>query len=1329
MKCYTKIITAVFLLLSAATYVNAQILYEVAIQEDGMSYEVSLHSLSTINSPFNTTTDALVSIRVPIAGFMVGDVESVHGSWALVASELSPDENPEFDYYSFTLLSETNEIEYEESKEDVLFRFRNDGFCTGFVELLEADDPLNELSNFGNFLSIEDSENQWTGNFDSNTACTNSGGAEMGCTDPDACNYDVGAFNDDGSCIYSSGGDCEDPCSDNIVLGCTNPAAENFNADATCDDGSCFGGCICEAIDEPVCGEDGVNYANACEAVCAGVGYTEGDCPLEPTEGFIDVGCGIMLEIIPGACGAGVCEASILVHFDETMVDSVNQWLFIMYDNQQFEGEPYELNATLYPPQSFLQLCDGAFGFTVEGLAGDIDGCFGEAIMNIVCDESLEPVGEGEGEDDGCGITVGVEYDCMAQCPGALTLAGPEDLFDGVNQWLVEVFAGPVPEGEPIKLNATLFPNETIDGLCDGEFSALITGLNGDVEGCVQEITGIMIENECTNPPCADDVVICDPMEVCTPAGTAIIICPETCEGPNYNTIVVNTIYPGSAQFLENGCIEYTPLPLQEGQETIELVVQDASEICYRVEVTVQIDGCPPICEQSSGTLETLHPEVCQGEVAQALTLEDPVVPNGFLLVYLWVNSTGTIADFDIAPNFQANEEGEFSIHPLVFSPQDFDLSDISNVAELSEFVADEFICASLTVEGAPSFTVASCIPPCEAAAGTLTCSDGSQEMNACSDDVISAVTEVYPVIPEDFILAYLLAEGDEILEINVAAAFELGEVENTSFSIYPLIYDPLQIDPNDYSTLSELLEVLAQEEICGDLGIIAPPTYVVNEDLCCPADAGSAQVNAVTHCNNQPLEILTDEEPNVPEGFIFTYLLIEDGAILQASLTPEFDLSAAATVSVHTLVYDPATINLTEIDLLEELEEAFANGICGSVSASTDAPQVEITICNLRPFAVNDTVTSFEESIAIFVLDNDYDPDGDSIEICGEEGASNGTIFNAGDHFIYVRDEGYDGDDQFKYTICDPEGLDDEADVFIDVKKICPPAMMEEGCLAPLTFHQFCPDWCVFEEDEEFEIVDIAPMFECGVTVVGNCVRYISIPGFTGSEEMYVTACNNDGLCETVTVMFTVTDCNDDGPTPASDNATSDDCETIMIDVLANDTDPQGDDLFLCEGSISDPAGGTASVLEQQILFIPDPGFSGVTVIYYDLCDSSGDEAGGVVFVQVDCPQANPETDEEDDAVAKEPEILDTQIGGLNIGDMHPLPASDYLTVDLEETPEEAITVRVYDITGKVVFVMEEVLLDAETLQLPTRKLQTGTYILQITCDEQACSRRFVKE
>jgi hypothetical protein len=95
----------------------------------------------------------------------------------------------------------------------------------------------------------------------------------LGCTDNAACNFDINATEDDGSCLSLDacgvcGGDnsscsgCTNPAADNydetaiiddgscIISGCTNPAADNYDDQANNDDGSCIiSGCTNPAAD------------------------------------------------------------------------------------------------------------------------------------------------------------------------------------------------------------------------------------------------------------------------------------------------------------------------------------------------------------------------------------------------------------------------------------------------------------------------------------------------------------------------------------------------------------------------------------------------------------------------------------------------------------------------------------------------------------------------------------------------------------------------------------------------------------------------------------------------------------------------------------------------------------------------------------------------------------------------------------------------------------------------------------------------------------------------------------------------------------------------
>ena len=99
----------------------------------------------------------------------------------------------------------------------------------------------------------------------------------IGCQDTTACNYDLNATDDDGSCTYPSetyldcNGDCindgdgDSICDELEIVGCTDLTACNFNLNATDDDGSCAypsenyldcnGDCVSDSDGDSICDE------------------------------------------------------------------------------------------------------------------------------------------------------------------------------------------------------------------------------------------------------------------------------------------------------------------------------------------------------------------------------------------------------------------------------------------------------------------------------------------------------------------------------------------------------------------------------------------------------------------------------------------------------------------------------------------------------------------------------------------------------------------------------------------------------------------------------------------------------------------------------------------------------------------------------------------------------------------------------------------------------------------------------------------------------------------------------------------------------------------
>jgi len=98
----------------------------------------------------------------------------------------------------------------------------------------------------------------------------------------------------------------------------------------------------------------------------------------------------------------------------------------------------------------------------------------------------------------------------------------------------------------------------------------------------------------------------------------------------------------------------------------------------------------------------------------------------------------------------------------------------------------------------------------------------------------------------------------------------------------------------------------------------------------------------------------------------------------------------------------------------------------------------------NFPPVAVDDQVSVLQEaSIAIAVLDNDSDPDGDELSVISlQTGDTRGDVYiaSSGKKVIYTGPEGYYGSDHFSYTVYDGRGGYDEGDVYVDIEPVVPP-------------------------------------------------------------------------------------------------------------------------------------------------------------------------------------------------------------------------------------------------------------------------------------------------
>jgi Big-like domain-containing protein len=71
-----------------------------------------------------------------------------------------------------------------------------------------------------------------------------------------------------------------------------------------------------------------------------------------------------------------------------------------------------------------------------------------------------------------------------------------------------------------------------------------------------------------------------------------------------------------------------------------------------------------------------------------------------------------------------------------------------------------------------------------------------------------------------------------------------------------------------------------------------------------------------------------------------------------------------------------------------------------------------------------------------------------------------------------------------------------------------------------------------------------------------------------------------------------------------------------VLIDVLANDSDPDGDPLTII--SVTQPANGAATITNGEISYQPQRGFTGTVTFQYTISDGRGGTATATVTVVV---------------------------------------------------------------------------------------------------------------
>jgi len=466
-----------------------------------------------------------------------------------------------------------------------------------------------------------DDDNPDTGNDVIGADCSCAGepdGQTPGCTAVDACNYDALANLDDGSCIFP-GETCDDGDASTgfdmyssdcvcmgMLFGCTEPTACNFNVAAGIEDGSCsFIGDACDDGNAETI-DDALNVDCVCEGIIQGCTNADA-CNYDASAGFDDGSC----TFIGDACDDGNVET-----IDDALnVDCVCEGIIQGCTNA---------DACNYDPVSGID--DGSCYFI-----GDICNDNNLGTDNDVVGADCVCAGEPNGETPGCTAIEACNYNELATLDDGSCILPGEPCDDGDPMTDFDMYSSDCvcvgmligcTEPAACNYNAAALLD---DGSCtfagdvcdDGNAETQNDALNADCV-CVGDIVGCTAPDACNynaaatlgdfscvfpGDPCDDgfEDTVGDMLQPdCSCMGEPIVIAGCTASNAcNYDPMAIND--DGSCFFIGDFCDDGDPMTVVdvinsdcicEGQ-VLELFGCTVPEACnYNADATTDDGSC-----------------------------------------------------------------------------------------------------------------------------------------------------------------------------------------------------------------------------------------------------------------------------------------------------------------------------------------------------------------------------------------------------------------------------------------------------------------------------------------------------------------------------------------------------------------------------------------------------------------------------------------------------------------------------------------------------------------------------------------------------------------
>jgi uncharacterized repeat protein (TIGR01451 family) len=383
-------------------------------------------------------------------------------------------------------------------------------------------------------------------------------------------------------------------------------------------------------------------------------------------------------------------------------------------------------------------------------------------------------------------------------------------------------------------------------------------------------------------------------------------------------------------------------------------------------------------------------------------------------------------------------------------------------------------------------------------------------------------------------------------------------------------------------------------------------------------------------------------QRPATPRPVAYTAIVTNGGPDLEPAARATITLPAGVTAGTLPAGCTPAGADVTcllgpllaghqaSVTIPAEVDSTAATSAVAGLTVDGDGrdtgPGDDTTTAALRVNAppaapAANAVTSHNDPVTIDVPSLVSDPDDTVLTVTVTSVPDHGTaVAGADGRITYLPAVGWTGTDTFSYQVDDGYGGVRTATITVTTANVPPVAGDDETSTPsgqPVAI-------AVLDNDSDVNVPDPLSVVaftppapaEGTVTQVGNVLTFTPAGGFTSRAHFTYTVEDSHGDQDVADVWVDVANT---APTAADDLASTDHHTDVLIDVIGNDSDSDGDLLAL--DSVGTPADGTAVDDNGQVRYQPPAGFRGDVSFPYTISDGNATATATVTVTVRNAP------------------------------------------------------------------------------------------------------------